>query len=343
MGVIDRVADAVTRSGVRVDSTNVESVVATAMAHEAPLAGREEFQGVVDALIGLGPLERLLRDEAVTDVFVNGPDDVWVDRGGVLAPAPCLFESEDAVRAAVERIITPLGLRLDHASPIVDARLVDGSRLHAVIPPASPDGPIVAIRRFTTALLSADDLVRSGTATAEQVERLREMVADHADFIVSGATGSGKTTLLNVVGSMIDPSERIVVVEDAAELAMPGHVVRLEAQPANAESAGAVTLADLVRSALRLRPDRLVVGEVRGDEALDLVNAMNTGHAGSMSSVHANSPEHALWRIETLALSGERRVSETAVRRQVRDTIQHAVQMTRSGGSRRITHIGRIA
>ena len=342
VGVIDRVADAVTKSGVRVDATNVESVVASTMRHEAPLAGRETFQGVVDALVGLGPLERLLRDSDVTDVFVNGPDDVWVDRGGVLARAECRFEDEAAVRAAVERTITPLGLRLDHASPIVDARLADGSRLHAVIPPASPAGPIVAVRRFTAALLTRDDLVRSGTATSEQAVLLEAMISDRVDFIVSGPTGSGKTTLLNVIGSMIDPSERVVVVEDAAELALPGHVVRLEAQPANAEGAGEVTMADLVRSALRLRPDRLVVGEVRGDEALDLVNAMNTGHAGSMSTVHANSPQHALWRIETLALSGERRVSETAVHRQVRDTIRHAVQISRRNGSRRITHIGRI-
>ena len=342
VGVIDRVADAVTRSGIRVDPTNVESIVASAMRKEAPLAGREEFQGVVDALIGLGPIERLLRDPDVTDVFVNGPDDVWVDRGGVLQPAPCRFDDDAAVRAAVERIITPLGLRLDHASPIVDARLADGSRLHAVIPPASPDGPIVAIRRFTRALLSPDDLIRSGTATSEQLGLLASMVSEREDFVISGATGSGKTTLLNVIGSMIDPSERIVVVEDAAELALPGHVVRLEAQPANAEGAGEVDIADLVRSALRLRPDRLVVGEVRGDEALDLVNAMNTGHAGSMSTVHANSPDHALWRIETLALSGKRRVSETAVRRQVRDTIRHAVQITRRQGRRQITHVGRI-
>lgn len=342
MGVIERVADSVTRSGVRIDASNVESIVASAMRKEAPFAGRAEFQGVVDALIGLGPIEELLRDPVVTDVFVNGPDNIWVDRGGVLNRASCRFTDEAAIRAAIERVITPLGLRLDHASPIVDARLADGSRLHAVIPPASPDGPIVAIRRFTRAVLTPDDLIRSGAATTEQLELLSRMVTDREDFVVSGATGSGKTTLLNVIGSMIDPSERLVVVEDAAELAMPGHVVRLEAQPANAEGAGAVTLADLVRSALRLRPDRLVVGEVRGDEALDLVNAMNTGHAGSMSTVHANSPEHALWRIETLALSGRRRVSETAVRRQVRDTIRHAVQITRRHGERTITHVGRI-
>lgn len=343
MGVIDRVADAVARTGIRIDPTNVETLVAEAMLKEAPLAGPVEFQYVVDALIGLGPLERLLRDPDVTDVFVNGPDDIWVDRSGVLERAPCRFEDDAAIRAAVERIITPLGLRLDRASPIVDARLSDGSRLHAVIPPASPDGPIVAIRRFTGALLSVEDLIRAGSATPDQLELLTAMVADRVDFVVSGATGSGKTTLLNVVGTLIAPSDRVVVVEDAAELSMPGHVVRLEAQPANAEGAGEVTLADLVRSALRLRPDRLVVGEVRGDEALDLVSAMNTGHAGSMSTVHANSPEHALWRIETLALSGRRRVSETAVRRQVRDTICHAVQMTRRNGKRRITHVGRIA
>jgi pilus assembly protein CpaF len=342
MGVIDRVAAAVTSSGVRVDERNIESVVASAIQVEAPLAGAEIRQGVIDALMGLGPLERLLRIPDVTDVFVNGPDEIWIDRSGRLEPADCRFPDGPSIRAAVERIITPLGLRLDHASPIVDARLVDGSRLHAVIPPASPDGPVVAIRRFTQAVKSQDDLVRSGMATTSQAQLLSAMVSDRVDFVVSGATGSGKTTLLNVIGSMIDPCERVVVVEDAAELALPGHVVRLEAQPANADGAGRVTLSELVRSALRLRPDRIVIGEVRGDEALDLVNAMNTGHAGSLSTVHANSPEHALWRIETLALSGQRRVSELAVRRQVRDTITHAVQLTRRGGDRRITHLGRI-
>ncbi len=342
VGVIDRVAAAVTRSGVPVDERNVESVVASVISVEAPLAGGDIRQGVIDALVGLGPLERLLRLPDVTDVFVNGPEEVWIDRAGGLELTDCRFPDAAAIRAAVERIITPLGLRLDQASPIVDARLVDGSRLHAVIPPASPDGPVVAVRRFTQAVGSPEDLIRSGTATADQVQVLAAMIADRVDFIVSGPTGSGKTTLLNVIGSMIDPSERVVVVEDAAELALPGHVVRLEAQPANADGAGLVSLSELVRSALRLRPDRIVVGEVRGDEALDLVNAMNTGHAGSMSTVHANSPEHALWRIETLALSGRRRVSELAVRRQVHDTISHAVQLARTGAERRITHVGRI-
>jgi pilus assembly protein CpaF len=343
VGVIDRVAAAVTRSGLPVDESNVASVVASVIEVEAPLAGVEVRQGVIDALVGLGPLQELLRLPDVTDVFVNGPSEIWIDRSGRLELTECRFADAAAIRAAVERIITPLGLRLDQASPIVDARLTDGARLHAVIPPASPDGPVVAVRRFTQAVNSPEDLISSGTATVEQVRLLTAMVSDRVDFVVSGATGSGKTTLLNVIGSMIDPSERVVVVEDAAELALPGHVVRLEAQPANADGAGLISMAALVRSALRLRPDRIVVGEVRGDEALDLVNAMNTGHAGSMSTVHANSPEHALWRIETLALSGPRRVSELAVRRQVRDTITHAVQLSRRGADRRVTHVGRIA
>lgn len=343
VGVIERIVGAVSDSGMHLDSDTVDELVVSAMRSEAPLADGGIRQDVIDALVGLGPLERLLRAPDVTDVFVNGPSDIWVDRDGRLERVECAFDDHEAVRAAVERTITPLGLRLDHASPIVDARLADGSRLHAVIPPASPDGPVVAVRRFTQRVGSLDDLVESETATPAQATAIAALVADHVDFIVSGGTGAGKTTLLNVIGSLIDPSERVVVVEDAAELAMPGHVVRLEAQPPNAEGAGEVTLSDLVRSALRLRPDRIVVGEVRGPEALDLVNAMNTGHQGSMSTIHANSPQQALWRLETLALSGHRRVSELAVRRQVQDTITHAVQIARHGGERRITHVGPIS
>lgn len=342
VGMIERIVGAVSDSGKVVGPDTVEELVVSAMRVEAPLADGRIRQDVIDALVGLGPLERLLRAPSVTDVFVNGPSDIWIDRDGSLERVDEAFADHEAVRAAVERTITPLGLRLDHASPIVDARLADGSRLHAVIPPASPDGPVVAIRRFTQRVGSLDDLVASGTATPAQATAIASLVDDRVDFIVSGGTGAGKTTLLNVIGSLIDPSERVVVIEDAAELALPGHVVRLEAQPPNAEGAGAVTLSDLVRSALRLRPDRIVVGEVRGPEALDLVNAMNTGHPGSMSTIHANSPEHAIWRLETLALSGHRRVSELAVRRQIHDTITHAVQISRHGTQRRITHVGRI-
>ena len=342
MGVIERVADSIVASGMAVDADNVDSIVASTLQSQAPLAGPEIHQYVVDLLIGMGPLERLLRMPSVTDVFVNGPADIWLDRGAGLERSDLSFESAADVRAAIERCITPLGLRLDRSSPIVDARLVDGSRLHAAVPPAAPDGPVVAIRRFTQAISTADELVETGVGTPDQIETLRKMVEDRTNFIVSGATGSGKTTLLNVIGSMIDPQDRIVTVEDAAELQMPGHVVRLEAQPANAEGAGRITLTQLVRSALRMRPDRIVVGEVRGPEALDLIDAMNTGHAGSMSTVHANSLDQALWRLESLAMSGDRRVSAVAVRRQIRSAITHGVQVLRIGSTRRIEHVGRI-
>lgn len=342
MGVAERVALSISASGAHLDRSNVLSVVQSAMAKEAPFADPIETQRVIDLLVGLGPIEELLRRSDVSDVFVNGPDDVWADIDGELTKVDVAFEDETAVLSAVERVITPLGLRIDRSSPIVDARLPDGSRLHAATRPAVPTGPIMAIRRFTQAVTSCDDLVASGAATRPQVETLQKMVEEREPFLVSGGTGAGKTTLVNLIGSLIDPTERLVVVEDASELAIPGHVIRLEAQPANAEGRGAVSLSDLVRSALRLRPDRIIVGEVRGPEALDLVNAMNTGHDGSISTIHANSPEHALWRLETLAMSGERRVPAEAVRRQIRDTIRSAVHVSRVGGTRRMTHVGAL-
>lgn len=342
MGVIDRVVERIVESGTPIDFGNVDRVVSSIIEREAPLARPDVHQQVVDMLFGMGPLERLLRLPHVTDVFVNGPSEIWIDGGDGLERSDMSFNDDGAIRAAVERCITPLGLRLDRSSPIVDARLPDGSRLHAAIPPASPDGPVIAIRRFTQAVTTADELIESGVATAEQARVLQEMVDERVNFIVSGATGAGKTTLLNVIGSMIDPTQRVVTVEDAAELQMPGHVVRLEAQPANAEGAGRITLTQLVRSALRMRPDRIIVGEVRGPEALDLVDAMNTGHAGSMSTIHANSLSQALWRLESLAMSGDRRVSSVAVRRQIQSAIKHGVQVDRVGSRRRISHVGEI-
>ena len=342
VGVIERIAGTIVESGIAVDRGTVHQVVTAMIEREAPLAPPDIHQHVIDVLLGMGPLERLLRMQDVTDVFVNGPSEIWIDRGNDLERSDLRFDDDAAIRAAVERCITPLGLRLDRSSPIVDARLPDGSRLHAAIPPASPDGTVVAIRRFTQAVTTGEELVESGVATAAQIRTLRGLVDDRRNLIVAGATGAGKTTLLNVIGSMIDPAQRVVTVEDAAELLMPGHVVRLEAQPANAEGAGRVTLTQLVRSALRMRPDRIIVGEVRGPEALDLVDAMNTGHSGSMSTIHANSLDQALWRLESLALSGERRVSASSIRRQMREAIGHGVHVSRRGSERRITHVGRI-
>jgi pilus assembly protein CpaF len=222
---------------------------------------------------------------------------------------------------------------------MVDARLPDGSRLHAVLPPASVSGPIMAIRRFTAAVPDLDALVDANSIDPEGASLLRNAVRNRTSILISGGTGTGKTTLLNILSTEIPETERIVTVEDAAELRLRGHVIRLEARPANAEGAGEIRLQDLVRSALRLRPDRIILGEVRGSEALDMITAMNTGHRGSMSTVHANSPDEALWRLETLALSGARRVTESAVRRQLRAAIGLVVQVERANGRRRVSHI----
>jgi pilus assembly protein CpaF len=277
-------------------------------------------------------------DPDVSDVLVNGPDEIWIDRGSGLERADARFGSADDVVATVERAIAPLGLRIDRASPMVDARLGDGSRLHAVLPPASVDGPLVAIRRFTQRVATLQDLVDTGTATGEQLERLATAVADRKTIVVSGGTGAGKTTLLNLLAGVIDPTERVVTIEDAAELSMPGHVVRLEARPPNAEGAGAITIRSLLRSALRLRPDRIIVGEVRGGEALDLISALNTGHRGSLTTVHANSPEEALLRIETLALSAGD-TSEAAVSRQLLAAVDMVVQLERINDGRKVVAI----
>ena len=340
--MIERLAERMVASPVPLEREALRRALERIAPVEAPLADAQTLEGVVDALVGLGPVEDLLRDNEVTDVLVNGPDEVWVERRGVLCRTDVTFPSGEAIRAAVERVIAPLGLRLDHASPMVDARLADGSRLHAVIPPAAIPHPVVAIRRFTAAVTSVEDLVEAETLDADQAELLAAAVAERRNLLVSGGTGAGKTTLLNILSGLIPAGERVVVVEDASELALRGHVVRLEANPPNAEGVGEVTLADLVRSALRLRPDRIVVGEVRGPEALDLVAALNTGHDGSMSTVHANSPEEALWRLETLAMSGDRRVPAEAIRRQLRAGIDLIVQLRRQGSRRRVVAITQV-
>lgn len=339
MDVRERLASAVIGSGVPLDRVAVERAVRSIARSEAPLAHDSVLRRVVDDIVGLGPLEELLADPTVTDVLVNGPGEVWVERRGTLERTAVVFAHERDLLSVIERVITPLGLRLDRSSPIVDARLPDGSRLHAVVPPATPDGPVVAIRRFTEAVTDLDGLVASGSATPEVVARLRSVVLERRNVLVSGGTGTGKTTLLNLLSGLIPDTQRTVIVEDASELRLRGHSVRLEAQPANAEGRGAVTLDQLVRAALRLRPDRIVVGEVRGPEALDLVAALNTGHAGSMSSIHANGPSEALMRLESLALSGSRRPAPDSVRRQIEAAIDTVVQLARVDGVRRVVEV----
>ncbi|MDH5373058.1 MAG: ATPase, T2SS/T4P/T4SS family, partial [Acidimicrobiia bacterium] len=335
--MIERIVRRVIESDLSLDRAGLERAIPALLEEEAPLAPPETATAVIDALIGMGPIEPLLRDEAVSDVLINGPQEVWIERGGRLERTAVRFADGADVAAAVERIIGPLGLRIDRASPTVDARLPDGSRLHATLPPVAVDGPVVAIRRFTQAIKDLADLVNDGAIDEHGAARLRRAVIDRENILISGGTGTGKTTLLNVLSREIPSGERVVTVEDAAELSLAGHVVRLEARPANSEGRGEIGLRHLVRVALRLRPDRIILGEVRGSEALDLVAALNTGHRGSMSTVHANSPEEALLRLETLALLDPGGFESSVIRRQLHAAIDMIVQMSRDR-SRRVVH-----
>lgn len=339
----DRLTGALLSSDTPLEREHLRKATRRLLVEEAPLANERLIEEVVDGLVGLGPLEVLLRDPEVSDVLVNGPHSVYIEKSGTLTPVDVTFADDAAVIAAVERVIAPLGLRLDRAQPTIDARLADGSRLHAVIPPAAVDFPIIAVRRFVRSIDSLDELLARGSVDQEQLGLLQSLVAGRKNIIVSGGTGTGKTTLLNLLATEIPPSQRVVTIEDAAELSLGGHVVRLEGRPQNSEGKGAIAVRTLLRSALRLRPDRIVIGEVRGPEALDLIGALNTGHAGSMATVHANSPEEAMWRLETLALSGEERVGEEAVRRQLWAAIDCVLQLERHEGRRRLASVGLVA
>ena len=311
------------------------------LAIEAPLNGNTLVTDVVDRVLGLGPLQPLIDDPQITDILVNGPDEIWVDRGSDLELVPASFASVADLMATVERAIAALGLRVDRSSPMVDGRLPDGSRIHVAIPPATVDNPVIAIRRFRPTVRDLASLVSLGAVSEECAELLRSSVMGRKTIVVSGGTGTGKTTLLNVLAAEIPRNERLVTVEDAAELDFAGHVVRLEARPANAEGFGEVSIRQLLRSALRLRPDRIVLGEVRGPEALDLVTALNTGHRGSMSTVHANSPEEAMWRLETLALL-DGAASPDAIRRQLFAAVDLVVQVARSADRRHVASISSV-
>lgn len=343
MGVTDRIIRHLLESDVPLERGPLAAAASAIAPNVAPLAGPEAIVDAVDALAGLGPVERLLRDPEVTDVLVNGPSEIWIERHGRLERSDRSFADDRAIVAAIERVLAPLGLRIDRASPAVDARLPDGSRLHAVIPPASVDGPIVAVRRFSAAVGDLDALVGRGSISADGAALLRSSVAGHMNLLVAGGTGAGKTTLLNVLSNEIDPSERTVTVEDAAELRLDGHVVRLEARPPNAEGAGEITVRTLLRHALRLRPDRIVVGEVRGAEALDMVQAMSTGHDGSMSTIHANGPEEALWRLESLAATADSSASVETLRHQIRSAIDRIIFVARRSHARAVTTVCDVA
>jgi pilus assembly protein CpaF len=323
----------------------IETSIGTIVEEHAavlPVARREELAArILRDSVGLGPLEVLLADPAVEEVMVNGCERVYVERHGLVEETDVRFASEEELRNAIERILAPLGRRVDELSPMVDARLADGSRVNVVIPPLAIDGPALSIRRFGAQRPDPDELVALGTLTAEQRRLLEEAVAARRSVLVSGGTGSGKTTLLNALSAFIGSTERVVTIEDAAELRLQQpHVVRLESRPAGVEGRGEVTIRDLLRNALRMRPDRIVIGEVRGVEALDLLTALNTGHDGALSTVHANSPADALARLETLALMAGVGLPHAALADQVRRGIDLVVHIRRlPDGSRRVAEI----
>ena len=339
MGTVDRLVASLVASDQPLERSALRHAAAHLQPEIAPLARDGDLDAVVDSLVGLGPLEPLAADDAVSDVLVNRFDDVWVERSGVLERSDVVFRSPDELVALVRRLLTPLGLRIDAASPAVDARLGDGSRLHAIIPPAAVDGPVVAIRRFSPSVADIDALVEHGAILEEGASLLESAVADRDNILVAGATGAGKTTILNALAASLDDTERVVTVEDAAELSISGHVVRLESHPANIEGAGEVSMRVLLRHALRLRPDRIIVGEVRGPEALDMIQALTTGHAGSMSTIHANGPAEALDRLAMLASMATERVPESALARQIASAVDVVVFVARHGSNRRIDSV----
>ena len=293
---------------------------------------------VSDDVVGFGPIEFLLKDPSVTEVMVNGPDDVFVEREGRLERVPDrLFEGEEPVLHLIERIVGPLGLRVDQASPWVDARLPDGSRVHAIVPPLSLRGPVLTIRRFSQVAIEARDLLSACSIGTRALRFLAACVRGRANIVISGGAGSGKTTLLGVLSGFIPDEERLITIEDAAELRLAKpHVVSLEARPANVEGRGEITVRHLVRNALRMRPDRIIVGEVRGGEALDMLQAMNTGHEGSLSTAHANSTRHLLWRLETMAIMSDVDLPAAHIRSQVAAAIDVIVQLARLRDGRRV-------
>jgi pilus assembly protein CpaF len=302
------------------------------------------LHAVLDEAVGLGPLQGLLADEAINEIMVNRWDQIWIERQGQLASSPIRFSSEASLRSAVDRMLGPLGRRIDEASPMVDARLPDGSRINAVIPPLAIQGCVLTIRRFNRRYFSADQVLQAGTLSAPILGYLQAMVQARHSIVVSGGTASGKTTMLNLLACSIGAHERVISIEDAAELQLGlEHWVALESRPANTEGQGEVSIRDLVRNALRMRPDRLIVGECRGAEAIDMLQAMNTGHAGSMTTLHANTARDSLARLETMALMANLDLPVQAIREQIASAVAVVVQMQRlSSGKRVVTEVAEV-
>ncbi|MFO7584207.1 MAG: CpaF family protein, partial [Anaerolineales bacterium] len=316
------------------------------LGNKVPASIRQQLtQETLNEVLGYGPIEPLLHDPDVTEVMVNGPKKVYVEKKGQLTKTGIIFDSDEHVLRVIDRIILPLGRRVDADSPTVDARLPDGSRVNAVIPPVAIDGPTITIRKFRKDKLSVQELVDFGSLTAQMAEFLRACVISRLNIVISGGTGSGKTTLLNVLSSMIPDDERIVTIEDAAELQLQqDHIVRLETKVANVDGRGQVSIRDLVRNSLRMRPDRIVVGECRGGETLDMLQAMNTGHDGSLTTLHANTPRDALARLETMVLMAGMDLPIKVIRQQVSAAVDLIIQQTRlKDGARKVTAITEVA
>jgi pilus assembly protein CpaF len=299
---------------------------------------------IADEILGYGPIEPLLRDPTITEVMVNRPEQVYCERFGKLELTEIRFRNAEHIRHIIDKIVTPLGRRVDESSPMVDARLPDGSRVNAIVPPLSINGPVLTVRKFAVDPFTVDDLVGFGTLTTGIASFLSAAIRAKLNILISGGTGSGKTTLLNVISSFIPPGERIITIEDAAELRLiQPHVVRLEARPPNIEGRGEITIRDLVRNSLRMRPDRIVVGEVRGPEALDMLQAMNTGHEGSISTIHANTPRDALSRLETMVMMTGMELPSRAIREQICSALHLLIHESRmSDGSRKIVNISEV-
>ncbi|SEG00313.1 pilus assembly protein CpaF [Bryocella elongata] len=313
-----------------------------------PLSGMERdrlAQEVVDEVFGLGPLEQLLKDPTISDILVNTASKVYVERRGMLEKTSITFRDNKHLMHVIDKIVSAVGRRIDESSPMVDARLADGSRVNVIIPPLAIDGPCMSIRRFGNKALEWPDLLRNTMLTQPMMELLRGAVKARLNIVISGGTGSGKTTLLNALSSFISEDERVVTIEDSAELALKQeHVVRLETRPPNVEGSGAIRQRELVINALRMRPDRIVLGEIRGEECMDMLQAMNTGHDGSITTIHSNTPRDAIARMETMSMMGDIRLPEKAIKAQIASAVHLIIQVSRQAdGSRRITHITEIA
>jgi pilus assembly protein CpaF len=331
----------------RMQELVVAEISALMDASETALSPQERqllVRDIARDVMGLGPLEHFLEDPTVSEVMVNGSSNIYVERAGVIERTNVRFISEEHLRRVIERIVTSVGRRIDESSPMVDARLADGSRVNAIVPPLSLDGSILTIRKFAADPFTVDDLIAMGTLTDQIATLLAATVEGGLNVLISGGTGTGKTTLLNVLSTFVPHDERIVTIEDAVELQLhQQHVIRLEARPPNAEGNGEITIRDLVRNALRMRPDRIIVGEVRGAEALDMLQAMNTGHDGSLSTVHANAPRDALSRLETMVLMAGYDLPTRAIREQISSALHLIVQIERlRDGSRRVSHLTEV-